>query len=268
LKERLRIVDAVFRRPDTGAHLRLVVSVVAAILLYGAVGLWLVLSEPPLSGWGAEIALRVHELLSHEQSVDLEPPKPPEPPPQQLPPPQQPPPEVARVRLPHQRVSSAPPPPAQAGRVVAQEPQPNAPVDLTGNTFVTGTGKAYAGGVTASSGTNTTPVYTRDVNPNATPHVQRTPDRSSTVALKNPDWTCPWPAEADAEQIDHQIAVVRVVVDVDGTALSATIINDPGHGFGKAALECARRERFIAARDRDGHSIRSESPPIRVRFTR
>ena len=71
--------------------------------------------------------------------------------------------------------------------LVAVIPQPNAPVDLTGNTFVTGNAKAYAGGVTSSGGTNTTPVYTREVYPNATPHVQaRTPDRSSSVALRNP----------------------------------------------------------------------------------
>jgi protein TonB len=262
-------VDAVFGRPDRRSRQRLVASILAALLLYGSIAVGLVLSEPPLSDWGARIALRVHELLSREQSIDLEPPKPPERPVEPPPPPAARAPEVARARIPRQHVSSAPPPPAQAGRVLAQEPSPSAPVDLTGNTFVTGTGKAYAGGVTTSSGTNTTPVYTRNVNPAAMPHVQaRTSDRSSSVALKNPDWTCPWPVEADADQIDHQVAIVRVMVDVDGAASSPSLVYDPGHGFGQAALECARRERFIPARDRDGHPVRSQSPPIRVRFTR
>ena len=268
MSERPRIVDLVFARRDGSAHRRTAIAIVAAIALYGLIAAWLILSEPPLADWGAELALRVHAELMREQSVELEPPKPPPEPPKPLPEPPKPPPEVAKAPAPR-HASSAPPPPAQAGRVVSQEPDPKAPVDLTGNTFETGTAKTYAGGVTTSSGTNTTAAHTRDVDPHAPPHVQaRTPDRSSTVLLRNPDWTCPWPAEAEAEQIDHQIAMVRVVVAADGQVVSATILSDPGHGFGQAALECARRERFLPARDRDGHPIRSESPPIRVRFTR
>ena len=42
-----------------------------------------------------------------------------------------------------------PPAPAQAAKVLTQEPDPNEPVDLTGNTIVQGNADAYAGGFTA-----------------------------------------------------------------------------------------------------------------------
>jgi protein TonB len=94
------------------------------------------------------------------------------------------------------------------------------------------------------------------------------PDRSTTVSLEGQSWTCPWPPEADSEQIDEQTVVIRVVVDPDGSAESAEIILEPGHGFGKAAVACALRTHFTPAHDRDGNAIRTRSPPIRVRFTR
>jgi protein TonB len=62
--------------------------------------------------------------------------------------------------------------------------------------------------------------------------------------------------------------VLRVVVDASGTADSARVLADPGHGFGAAAVACALRTRFVPARARDGTPVRSTSPPIRVRFTR
>src|SRR5437660_935663 len=83
-----------------------------AVALYGLVATWLILSEPPLSDWGAELALRVHAELLREQSVELEPPRPPPEPPRPPPEAPRPPPEVARVPAPRRAVSSAPPPPA------------------------------------------------------------------------------------------------------------------------------------------------------------
>src|ERR1019366_6046615 len=51
----------------------------------------------------------------------------------------------------------APPPapaPAQAAMVLTQEPDPNEPVDLTGNTIVQGNADSYAGGTTSANGTS------------------------------------------------------------------------------------------------------------------
>jgi protein TonB len=134
---------------------------------------------------------------------------------------------------------------------------------------VTGTANAYAGGVTASNGTNTTAVQTRNVNPSAPPGASASaPDRSSVVTLPEQSWSCPWPREADAEEIDEQTVVIRVVVRPDGSVESANVVSNPGHGFGDAAVSCAMKTRFTPAHDRQGAPVRSVSPPIRVRFTR
>jgi protein TonB len=93
-------------------------------------------------------------------------------------------------------------------------------------------------------------------------------DRSGSVSLEDQSWSCPWPRGADADQIDEQTVVIRVVVDADGRVESARVLSDPGHGFGEAAVACALRSRFNPARDRAGRPTRSSSPPILVRFTR
>jgi protein TonB len=60
---------------------------------------------------------------------------------------------------------------------------------------------------------------------------------------------------------------VRVVVGADGVVERATALRDPGHGFGAAAEACARRERFIPARDASGQPVRTTAP-VRVGFER
>jgi periplasmic protein TonB len=158
---------------------------------------------------------------------------------------------------------------AQAATVVAQGPESDAPVDLTAGAIVTGAATAYAGGLTTSNGTSTSAV---GQSPAAASSQQATSpvalDRSSPVSLATESWSCPWPREADAEQIDEQTVVLRVVVTADGDPENATVLSDPGHGFGPAALDCAMRTRFTPARDPKGNSMRASSPPIRVRFTR
>jgi protein TonB len=93
-------------------------------------------------------------------------------------------------------------------------------------------------------------------------------DHASAVSLPEQSWSCPWPAEAEAERIDEQTVIIRVVVNADGFAASAEMLEDPGHGFGRAAVACALHTRFTPARDRKGRPVRAVSPPIRVRFTR
>jgi periplasmic protein TonB len=162
-----------------------------------------------------------------------------------------------------------PPPPARAAAVVAREPDPGAPVDLTAETFVTGTSNAYAGGVTAAGGTSDVAVQTGDVRAPPAPGAQAGgPDLSRAVSLEHQSWSCAWPSEADAERITEQTVVIRVLVDAQGTAESAEVVSDPGHGFGQAASACALRTRFNAARDPRGAPVRARSPLIRVRFTR
>jgi protein TonB len=199
--------------------------------------------EPPLP---SEIELSLADM--HVQPSE---PVPPQPTPAALPKAR----AAARPRkLPAKNVA---PPQVAAAAVLAQEADP---VDLTGEPYVTATAHAYNTGITGSSGTAVRPA---DVGTQA-----ETIDASSTVSLESHAWSCPWPGEADAERIDEQTVVIRVVVDAAGNAESATVLSDPGHGFGTAAVSCAMQTRFTPARDPKGTPIRARSPPIRVRFTR
>jgi protein TonB len=161
--------------------------------------------------------------------------------------------------------------PAQAGAIVAREADPNAPVDLSADAFVTGTANAYAGGVTAASGTSTHAVSelaAPAAPPPPTAAVAKAPLLSRPVELSGDEWQCPWPREAEAAELDEQIVTLRARVDAEGRARSVALLDDPGFGFGAAARTCALQTRFSPALDRDGNPVAANSPPIRVRFTR
>jgi protein TonB len=177
------------------------------------------------------------------------------------------PPQVHTASRPQALPSAPPPPPAQAGAILAHET--SEPVDLTNDAFVTGNAQAFAGGITGAKGTNTVPGSAGEV-PEGSPSAARieAPDRSRAVSLEGANWSCPWPTQADAEQLHEQTVVIRVVVAADGHAESAHVVADPGRGFGPSATSCALRTRFTPAQDRNGAPIRARSPPIRVRFTR
>jgi periplasmic protein TonB len=260
---RLRIVDVVFNAASEERRSWVWIAALVTLAAHASAVLWTLRSERSLESWSADVAARVHAAIGREQYVELaKPPPPPHPPPEQAPK------AVPKARglHPKQPVErSKPPPPAQAGNIIARETKPDAPADLTGDTFVTGKASAYAGGVTSSTGTNPVAVQAREVDPRSPPNQ---PDRSSAVSLEDQDWNCPWPREAEAEQIDEQTVVLRVTVRPDGVVELATIVNDPGHGFGQQAVACAMRTKFTPARDREGRPIRAQSPPIRVRFTR
>jgi periplasmic protein TonB len=164
--------------------------------------------------------------------------------------------------------TEAPPPPAEAGQVVLAEESANEPLDFTGFAVSTGKGSRYIGGTTAASGTGSRAVHAPVVDRRADSVVRAGTSRARPVGRPSRDWDCPWPAEAGALSIDEQFVVIRAVVRADGTVVSAELISDPGYGFGRVALACARRQRFPAATDDDGRPIVATSPPIRVRFTR
>ena len=92
--------------------------------------------------------------------------------------------------------------------------------------------------------------------------------RARQVSLDQSAWNCPWPAEADVEQVNEQTVVLRASVRADGQADRVDILSDPGFGFGAAARLCALRTRFEPAQDVAGQPITAHSPPIRVHFFR
>ena len=82
------------------------------------------------------------------------------------------------------------------------------------------------------------------------------------------NWACPFPPEADAEQIDYARVGVVVTVGPDGLAKSVTVTTDPGHGFGAAARRCAQGQRYQPGLDSTGKPVTRTTPPFTVVFRR
>ncbi|WNG19588.1 energy transducer TonB [Cystobacter fuscus] len=239
-------------------------AVLATVVFHGAAGVlaWRAWPSRPPPAPRAE----PKPSIKVEHVVDLQPPAPPAPPPPAPPP--APAPRVARAPAPakappRDTPPSPPPEPAQAAAVVAVDAA-EAPLDFTGFDIVSGSAERYAGGVTASNGRSTKAVAGSAAEATG----PATPGRARSVQLPARNWSCPWPREADALRIDEQTVVLRVVVTPEGRVTSAELLSDPGHGFGQAALACAREVRFDAALDAEGRPYLATSPPIRVRFTR
>jgi protein TonB len=178
--------------------------------------------------------------------------------------------------MPHEAPPPPPPAPAQAGKVLTAEPDPNEPVDLTGNTIVTGNADSYAGGSTSAGGTSTTAVRGTP-SPTGVPGglgrpspapAPPGPDRSHPAVLGGgKEWNCPFPAEADAAQVDEARVQLEVEIRGDGVAGAANVLKDPGYGFGRAARQCALRQRHTPALDHDGNPIPS-TIRVNVHFSR
>jgi protein TonB len=268
---RARIVDVVFDATGRTRRIRVAGALAGAGLLHVAL---LAFGVARMRWNEGDVAPPVPT----ETDVELAPPPPPPPPaPEPSPPPPPPderdaPPIPTAAHAPKDTAPPAPAAPAAAGAILALADDPDAPVDLTGDTFVSGTASAYAGGFTRTDGTSITPV--RDLPPStaapstAAPGPPPGPDRSTPVSLPEEDWSCPWPAGADAARIDEQTVLLEAVVRHDGKAESVKVLRDPGFGFGSAATACALAARFEPARDRAGRPIRAKSPPILVHFTR
>jgi protein TonB len=166
------------------------------------------------------------------------------------------------------------PAPAQAAKVLTREPDPNEPVDLTGDTIVTGNADSYAGGITASNGTGATAVRglaaakgAATEAPPAPPPPPPGPDRSRKASIGAKEWNVPFPAEADTAQIDEAYVVLQLDIQADGTVSAVRVLTDPGNGFGREARRYALTLKIPAALDHDGNPIAS-SVTTKVHFTR
>lgn len=260
---------------DDSFYKMLALGVLGACLFHAVFAVRIAYIHAELIDW-TETSLSRFVTTHMDRTIEVETIKPPDPPKDDPPPPppeakdDTPPPPVATADPP----PSAPPAAAQAGAILAADPDPNEPLDLT-NSFVSGNGDRFAGGQTAAQGTSTTAV--RNVGAAATGQPggtgtgtapPSTVDRSRTVQRTGSgDWKCPFPAEADVDQIDEASAVVAVTVGADGKVVSAAIEQDPGHGFGREAKSCALRESYAPALDRDGKPI-AGTKKFRVLFTR
>jgi protein TonB len=203
--------------------------------------------------------------------VDIVPDEPPPPPPTTPEPEAKPEPAPPPRATP--RETPPPTPPAQAGKVLTQEPDPNEPVDLTGNTIVSGNAEFFAGGDTAANGTGHGPGHVAPasssaaaakVGPVAAPVG---PDRSRRAALPNNEWNAPFPAEADQAQINDAFVLLQIDVRADGTAAAVRVLKDPGSGFGREARRYALSQRWEPALDHDGNPI-AGTTTVNVHFSR
>jgi hypothetical protein len=247
-------------------------SPLSAVLEFGARGhgRW----SRPLGA--AIIALLFHAVLgavagvSHAVSHD----EPPPPKPQQIvvaleksPPPRPPPPRPPEARSPkpvRSPVNKAPPAPAQAGKVIAAAPDPNAPVDMTGFDLVVGEGKTYAGGVSSAKGTSTVAIHDVNVSPHGKANAV---DQSRAAAPLHRDWSCPWPEEEQTSDMRDARVSIRVHLDADGLPTSVETLNPPPGGFAAAAKRCAESETYSAAHDINGRPVASVTPLV-VHFYR
>lgn len=247
----------------------------ASTALHGAIAVgMLIIALWGLFLWTRRIDDQVHTRLVGVYEVELKDETPPPPPP---PPPEEKPEPVARALPPPK--TEAPPPPAaaaQAGKVLTADPDPNAPVDLT-NTIITGNADSYAGGTTMRDGTSGAAVRGPVVSPVGVPGGTGTvpqinpqvagPDKSRPVGLVNQDWHCPFPPEADTDQIDEARVELEISVSAEGAPVKVRVLSDPGHGFGREASRFAMRERFKPALDHEGNPIPG-TKRVSVHFSR
>jgi len=271
-------LDAVFELGRNASRM-VVYALLGALLLHGTFVARAELIPIELMNWSRFIGREVHYRLVEVYEVDLlkppeapAPPPPPEPEPVKEAPKEPPPPVAVKEATP---TPAAAPAAARAGAVLTAPAEPDAPANFEG--IISGTGETFAGGNTSTAGTSDTAVRAKPVAvggvPGGTGTAARGPavsvDRSRVAGVAgSKDWNCPFPPEADSEQIDQAFPTIQVAVRSDGTPERVTVLSDPGHGFGRAATRCAMQQRFDAARDRDGNPIPGLTKSLRVRFER
>jgi protein TonB len=270
--------DPLARVLDTGSRVPGEAMIAGAILLHvvmGAGAIAVGLYED-IHAWQRGIRdVVAYSLSQYEMDVVKEPPPPPPPEPEKPPEP-----EPEKAPPPPTQKDEPPPPPTEAAKVLTQEPKPEEPVDLTGNTFVTGNSDSFKGGQASTNGKGDKPVYNpaaanngvvggTGTAPVQAPAPPKDDKSRSAGLLGSSDWNdCPFPGEADAEQIDRQAVLIKVHVKPDGSPESVDVVQDPGHGFGREARKCAMRKKYAPGLDPNGNPIGSITKPFRVRFER
>jgi protein TonB len=230
----------------------------------------------------------IHEFLWTEYDIDLKPEeKKAEPEKKEEPPPPAPEPEpivqqvqkVAPPKDPYEPEKAAP---VQAAKVLTAPADPNHIEDLTDKGIVSGdnTGGPLGG---QSSAAGTSDVITKNPSVSLTGkpggtgtgtapppppppkvNLSRAPNIIGGASWSN----CPFPDEADVDQIDYAQVTLIVTVRPDGSPQSVQVASDPGHGFGRAARMCALARKYVAGLDVDGNATTQSTPPIRVTFSR
>lgn len=270
---------AVLELGERQARFGIALGLLVAVLLHGAGAAKASTNLYDLAGFADGVASFVRNNLRLQIDIDTAepPPPPPPPPPEPAPPEPEPPAAAPPPEAPPNEPPPPPPAPAEAGQVLTADPDPDAPVDLTGEGFVTGTGE-FRGGITSSSGTAKAAVRDLKAQPagqvagtGSTPAPPRPagPDLSRPASPLGASWSdCGFPAEAQVDGVDFGIVKLVVTVGTDGRASAVTILADPGSGLGAHARQCALRRTFRPALDKAGRGVVGSTPPFTVKFTR
>ena len=270
-------LGAVLGLGGDAARVGAILGLLGALMLHGAAGVQAAANLYEAENFAISVAEYVKNSLQLQIDIDSTPPPPPPPAP---PPPEAEPEKAPPLPPPPQAANEPPPPPpapAEAGKVLTSDPDPDAPVDLTGDGFVTGNGE-FRGGITSGSGTAKTAVRDIKAQPGGAPTgtgtalapVAKAPEKdlSRGAGPASLNWQdCGFPAEAQLDGVEFGVVQLVVNVGSDGRAKSVTILKDPGSGFGNHARQCAMRRAFNPALDKNGQPIASSTPPITVKFT-
>jgi periplasmic protein TonB len=151
-----------------------------------------------------------------------------------------------------------PPAAAEASAALTQnEDAKEAPSD----TLVTGNAASYAGGTTERGGTASQAVHTPNARAAGVPDGSGDApvDRSRAPQLAaGTDWSCPFPAEAEEDGVDHAVVGLEVEIATSGAVLAVTIHSDPGSGFGREARSCALKKHWRPGLDKNGQPIQQK----------
>lgn len=209
---------------------------------------------------------------------------PPEPPP----PPAAPRPELVAPRPVSPRLTSRPErspplPPDTSAVSPKSEPQPLAAVAQTltqerevldlSNTVVVGGGASHGGGRIDTNAKNAGFVRALGMPAGADVGVapgrgQAQPGRACSPRLAGgASWSCPFPREADVDDVNQATVALRVSVNANGSVRDVSVSSEPGYGFGRAAKRCALTKHWAPGLDTTGRVIGTVAV-VNVRFVR
>lgn len=170
---------------------------------------------------------------------------------------------------------AAPPAAAEAGDALTKDDG-----DLTSWTMVDKNGsKVTGGGYTSAEGTAKHAVSdprasgkgregARGTQGDAEPGAKRVDKSRPPMPMSRNLSDCPFPPQADVQQVDRAVVDVTVSVDANGRPTGAVVSADPGFGFGTQARRCALSMRYEPAHGPDGEPVPGTTPTLRFRFNR
>lgn len=92
-------------------------------------------------------------------------------------------------------------------------------------------------------------------------------DLSRAASVVGGSWGCPFPPQADLNQVDRASVTLSITVGANGRASSASVVSDPGYGFGAQARRCAMSKSYVPALNKAGQKI-AKTIVVRVKFQR